>query len=59
MEESSQSSEGEKTEAEKNDVGKPLTMNEKKRLKKKKRKLALTPEKDDFMKRPNNQNSPQ
>ena len=37
----------------------PKTMNDQKRLKKRKRKLAITPGKEDFLKKPNNQNSPQ
>ena len=59
VEESSQSSEGEKTEGEKKGIENPISLNEKKRLKKKKRKLVQTPEKEEFLKRPNNQTSPQ
>ena len=56
--ESSSDSSGEEDFRKANKSEVPKTINEKKRLKKLKRKLALTPGKDQFMKKPNTHCSP-
>ena len=57
--ETSNDSEDGVTDLGKENLQLPKSMNDQKRLKKRKRKLVLTPGKEDFLKKPNNQNSPQ